>query len=258
MKKFFITLFLLLVIFASAFFIFLKLSANGSQYNYFNQNWRYRLGEYALARKILGLHNDGDARLEYLGKKYAKIVVEVDQMAGASRYFTLIDDVQKSLAAKIRAATGKPAVFKFSDSAIPYRESLSAADLEAIKKDYQNYQAAGDEAKLYLLLVFADQENSNRLGVTLEEDGIVLFQKTFGRSFKEADARPDIFPDFLAGTFLHEFGHQLGLDHNAYPFCLMNSYEEFSNQIRPGQVITDFCPAEKELLQKTKNSAISR
>ena len=57
---------------------------------------------------------------------------------------------------------------------------------------------------------------------------------------------PDILPYYEESTALHEFGHQLGLPHNAEPNCLMNEHADEARALREktSDVITDFCAFE--------------
>ena len=251
MKKTLIIIVLLILIIVSFAFVFLKMSSRGSEFSFFNQNLRYRFGEYQILRQIFALHNDGDARLAYLGAKHQKILIEVDQMIGLDRNLEITDNLLQKLAEKIKNITGKETSFKYSNITIPYSPAATAEELRKIEEEYRNHDETNKEAVVYLLLAIQEGTDLDKLGSTLGEEGIILFQKTFKDSMLKTDARSDTYDNFILSTLLHEFGHQIGLPHNIYPDCLMNAQTEFSNQIRPDRIINDFCDYEKEEIKKT-------
>ena len=251
MKKTLIITLLFILIVLSFAFVFLKMSSRGSEFSFFNQNLRYRFGEYQILRQLFGLRSDGDARLAYLGQKHKKILIEVDQMVGLDKNLEITDSLLQKLAEKIKNITGKETAFKYSNINIPYSSVATLENLKKIEEEYRNQQETGETAVIYLLLAIQDGNDPDKLGSTLGEDGIILFQKTFKDSMLKTDARPDTYDNFILGTLLHEFGHQIGLPHNIYPDCLMNAYTEFSNQVKPDRIISDFCGHEKGEIAKT-------
>ena len=55
----------------------------------------------------------------------------------------------------------------------------------------------------------------------------------------------------MSSLLLHEFGHQLGLGHNATSGCLMNAQTEFSDGGKLLEKINDFCPDEKNQIKNS-------
>jgi predicted Zn-dependent protease len=59
----------------------------------------------------------------------------------------------------------------------------------------------------------------------------------------------DNFDSQIVSLLLHEFGHQLGLDHNSTQGCLMNAQTEFSDRGKLLEEIDDFCDHEKNQIK---------
>ncbi len=237
--KTFATFLFLLAVGALVFFTWGWLSAPGAADNYFNRTWRPRLDHSVTLRNIFGLHDDGDARYDYLGSRYKNIVLEVDSME------QLLPDkeVLQELAAKIQKVTGKPTEYKLSDIDLPQEFSNGDQTLVRSAASYQNYRSGGDTAYVYLLVLSQEPGSQLLIGKTLNEDGIILYES----ALKEFTANhPNTQPNYELSTALHEFGHQLGLAHNDKPGCLMSSHAESGDQAKsdPYLVLTDFCEFE--------------
>lgn len=244
MKKIITIFFLLLVIFLIASFIYLKTSAQDLGSNFFNDNWRYEFARHPMARKILGLHFDGDAKYDYLGPRYSNITIKIIPMKGLS----INNRAAESFSQKVQATTGKPTKYlvypDIAFSLTSYREDLE----KQLPEDSTVLPSQG--AIIYLIVASQKKDDSNLLASTLKENGIVLFESTL-----ENDMRSDTsqkFDEYLAGLLLHEFGHQIGLNHNAFLECLMNEKTEFSDSGSLIDMKDDFCEFEKEEIKKMK------
>lgn len=244
MKKFFVIVVLLLIIVFSFGFAWLKSQAQGAENNYFNSRLREKFARIPLWRTVLGLHYDGDAKADYLGHRYRKILIEVDVMDKTEVNLAALD----LLVEKIAASTGKPTTYLVSDQSIPYKETLNSQQIGDLVTRYRNHQSQGDTAAVYLLYGSRDEHSPSLLGSTYREDGIILFEDSLQQFTAE---NPKILADYEESTALHEFGHQLGLPHNNVPFCLMNERADEILAIteRPGDAIVDFCKFEKDLIQ---------
>lgn len=244
MKKIVTTTVLLIVIVSSFGFAWLRGMARGGEDSYFNRAWRERFAAYPWMRAALGLHFDGDARADYLGARYQKILIEVDEMSGEEVSPAVLD----LLVQKVTLATGKPASYIFSDRSLPSEEKLDRSAIAKIVSRYRNYRSGNGAAALYLLYGSRDALDDNSLGTTYDEYGMVLFgdrlDEFVGQNSRTEDA-------YVASTALHEFGHQIGLPHNSEPGCLMNESVEQADMAwqRPRDVITDFCDYEKSLIR---------
>lgn len=242
MKKI-ITLFLLLLILAIIIFFILRFGLASTEDNFFNKNFRSFFAKYPIARYILALHFDGDAKTDYLGNKFGKILIEVDTMDGMEISTHALDILKE----KIQAVTKKPVEYIESDSIIPYKETVTDQDLQKLHTLYRNYYIKNNEAILYLLVVSLDADKSTYMGSTLNEDGLVLYRDQIKIFTQDS---PSTLSNYEESTILHEFGHQIGLPHNNEPKCLMNESAEMAHvaQERPIDVVVDFCDYEKELI----------
>lgn len=240
MKKFVLVFSLLILIALTFGFVFLKSQALGAEENYFNRHWRATFSRQPLLRFLLGLHYDGDGRADYLGQRYKSILVEVDTMDGVEPRFAALELFVK----RIQEATGKPATYLLSDRHIAGQSEIAESELEKIVNRYRNYHSAGDVATLYFLYAKQMAGEPDLLGKTYQEYGIVLFADSLRRFTAD---HPETLSNYEASTALHEFGHQLGLSHDEFAGCLMNTRAETDPRplVRPSEVITDFCEQEK-------------
>lgn len=210
-------------ILASAFAI----GAQGSDDNWFNVAWRPKLARMKILRGIFNLHNDGDAKSDYLGTKTQNIALILKP--STDQWFS--DDVWQNFSKKITTATGKP-----------------------VKITRDSYAPTAIEAPLYVYLEDINEENSLTLGKTHNENGIILYEQGL-EEFSEF--APETKEVYILSTLLHEFGHQIGLVHNEQPGCLMNSRAETGGNAKflTAQVVTSFCADEIEQILKIKNES---
>ncbi len=252
MKKFITILILLLVIITATGFSIIKLGSLGADDNYFNRTWRNRVAAYPAARKIFSLHHDGDAKADYLGKRFNKIVIEVDSMEG----LTLSHNVLDTLVDRIEKLTGKETSYYISDQAIEPAPYTDASRISSVVTAYKNRVTAEGAATLYVLNLNQGEAGSTIIGETYKEYGLLLYDEPLQDFTRDAKQTLEAYQ---LSTLLHEFGHQLGLDHNDEVNCLMNPEAEMS--LRPKRsftdVVTEFCDREREQINSIKSSAAS-
>lgn len=247
MKKI-IAVFILFITIITAFsFVYLKISANGREENYFNAKWREKFSKIYFFRQTIGLHYDGDARSDYLGGKNEEIIIEIDSMKEG---FKIEAGQLDEFAEKIKKVTGKKVSYFYSDNDLPFNSASNYEDLARLEKEYREKKKR-KKSNLYLLVASSLKDNPMRLGSTLKEDGVVLFSSALAdlMNGNQARNRTQVFNGIIIGTLLHEFGHQLGLPHNNKPDCLMNEQAEYSDYMKTKNVITDFCEYEKESIK---------
>lgn len=232
-----ITLLLALIALIGAFDLF-RIEFRGPKNNYFNQALRYRFARSEFGRKFFQLKDYGDNRADYLGSRYSKIELFVDVTPGLD----LNQDVLKQLAAKIQAVTGKPTFFTVSDY-LPAAAEVDDRDIGILYSAHTKMQIPPDTAPLYLFVLSRESGQPDLIGKTYFADSLVIFDSAIS-SFTASE--PETFESYQLSTALHEFGHQLGLEHNNIPGCLMNAKAENSGvpAADPGEVVTDFCAAE--------------
>jgi hypothetical protein len=239
MKKVLIVIFLLLIIIVTFSFVFLKIEARGNDGNYFNTHLRGNLSRYELARNILGLHYDGDAKADYLGKQTKNITVEVLVMKGLVARHGIIDN----LAMKIEKTTGKKTDIAYSFKELPFSNISEKEELAKQLADLRIYRNSSGRSLLYILVVNQDHDQS-QIGSTLQENAIILYENNLEQYNLAGNS--DALDRYAGGVLLHEFGHQIGLQHNNMSGCLMNPVVELSDRPKTSEIISGFCEYEKK------------
>ncbi|TSD01921.1 MAG: hypothetical protein Athens071425_236 [Parcubacteria group bacterium Athens0714_25] len=249
MKKFLLVFVLLVIIILSSGYSLMKISAHGSENNYFNRRIRIQISQYPMMRKILSLHYDGDARADYLGKKNDSILVKVIPMEG----LYISDKIMEDFVSKIQETIEKPTHYQYSGEQLEYRQFSDFKDLSFQLDDVRRGDVSR-EAVLYLFIANNRQDDPNQIGSTLQENGIVLFE---GDLLANSGGKMEMFSRNIVGTLMHEFGHQIGLRHNEYFDCLMNPVQEFDGREKLNDVTVDFCDWEKNAIQIEKDKLLN-
>lgn len=213
----------------------------GSPSSSFNQTTRYKLGESQFARSLLGMHNYGDARGWFL-KGQSPIVVEVVSAKG-------LDIDQRALdnfAEDIKKYTGKYAtVFNYEE--VP--NGVLSDEVLGTEVSLHRKQTISGQPNLFIIYADDFERSGTELAKTYNEYGMVLSDKRL----KEVTAGyPGAVTEYVESTLLHEFGHQLGLEHNDLPGCVMN--ERVENPIvmwgsNTDYIETEFCELELNQLK---------
>ncbi len=236
---------LCLLILVLGIFIYLKVETLGSSNSGFNQTTRYQLGKYEILRSLFSLHNDGDARAEYLLGGNA---IDIEVAQPDSDY--LSSDTVQQFAAQVTAVTGRHTNI-YSVDGVP-AGTLSDADIANIVRTDRRQFNPGDPI---IFVIYADDFSSSaqEVGKTVEEFGMVLSHSQLAGL---TQGYPAALPQYQESTMLHEFGHQLGLDHNTQTGCIMNPAIE--NATAPalfsgsGYTPTAFCQYELDELAQIK------
>lgn len=237
-------LFIILVILLGIFTYF-KLQASGDLNSQFNQTTRFELARHPFLRTIFGLHNDGDARAEYLDDKGLIVLQWFEPNFGEEQ-----EGMVKKFGELVSGYTGRPVRLAFGNNITEQTVKLENLDALTVKSSAQKTSGAS-----VFVVVFTNDytpRQETELSTTYKESRIVLSleaHKKFlqGNSLKLAD--------YLFSSLLHEFGHQIGLQHNTDPNCIMNQNAgidgkplEFYGASSP----TDFCKTEKEQIKALK------
>ena len=247
MRRAITILILLLIIIATFSYTVFYLGFRGGQRDYFNRHDRTAFERSGFLRTIYRLHDYGDGRADYLGNKYSAIQINVYAMQGLA----LDPDVYGRLNQEIQAVTGKSVSENTANVQITDLPNIPDDQVDFIASRYTaKTSTAPGAATLNLFLFSADQQQTDLLGKTHNENGIIIFVdalKNFTSIF------PDTLQNYELSTVLHEFGHQLGLEHNDLPDCLMNPKAELNDTAvgDPADIVTDFCPAELQQIQQT-------
>jgi hypothetical protein len=240
------TFLLLLVIVVLGAFVYIAVNVRGDLNSGFNQGFRYKLGRYGFFRALFGLHNDGDAREQYLLGE-GPLVVEVVEPLN----YDIPDELINSFSRKIGNLIGRE-IINYNVDSIP-SGSLSEDDLEKIVKEKRRHFLPGQPN---LFIIYAEDYVGRRdeVGKTYKEFGILL---SYNRLKEITNQQPEAFKQYLETTVLHEFGHQVGLPHNDQSGCIMNEKVNrpqaqgfFDGFYTPG----DYCVQEKQDMENTIKS----
>lgn len=209
------TFLLLVIILFSGIFIYLKMQSLGDEHSSFNQTTRYRLAKFGFFRTTLGLHKDGDSRAEYLLKD-TSIIIEVVQPSGSK----LSDGVLDEFAKKVSEYTGRNTRIVNTDTiASGYtNEGQLAAIVRGNRRHFD-----GGSSNLFVMYVDDFPGSEKNLAKTYQDFGMVISNDRLALLTREY---PNSLPDYQLSTLLHEFGHQIGMDHNSINGCIMNEVVE--------------------------------
>jgi len=214
--------FLLLIILSSATFIIFRYFGNQVESNWFNDNLRDKMIYYPLLRGMYGLHWDGDAKYDYLlDHKFQKMIVEIDAIQDCQLALGDLADLQAKIEALVDKPQGVEVIMseKIDDDDMILLESndLDRA-MENLSPRTRDYKTNGQVAALHVLCVDHNRARPDSIGLTYKESTILLF---YDRIKEVTINNPETLPVYLTTTILHEFGHQLGLDHLENDQCIM-------------------------------------
>ena len=232
---------LLLIILLSALYIWIVGQNRGDEKNYFHRHLRNYILHSARARAFFNFHGAGDARYEYL-RNNQPIELVVSSMAGLESSA----EATNRLAESIAQVTGNTVSISFGDTTIPHTYDVTETDLRSMMKGAAVPATAG-VVKISVHFLSRNAERPTLIGLTHRDKAIVVYVDTIS-----ADVGNDLRSknDLLVSTALHEFGHQLGLEHNDLPGCLMNSSADINDTLSSNRsmAVTDFCVYEKNLI----------
>jgi hypothetical protein len=247
LKAFF--LILLVIIFGA--FIYLKVMVSGSPTSSFNQTTRFTLASYPIMRTILGLHNVGDSRSDYLNPG-SPITIEwfkPEDDNGEYLNQTLMD----KFAAVVQNYTGRTTNIIYGGDLDD--GTIAISDLAT----YKLKAAAQIPAGAVLLVFFAEDYTprpDSQLSTTYQDSGMVLSLSAHMSFFPDYGSNPD---NYLLPSMLHEFGSQIGMKENSEaandPSCIMNVDPGFGGKPLEASGLSepqDFCPAEQAEIQNLK------
>ncbi len=240
-------IFLIVLVLFLGVFIYLKLEAGGDPNSHFNQTTRFVLARHPVIRTLLGLHNKGDARAEYL-EGTSPLVIEWFQPVSENVDSTVLQKFA-DLAGKY---TGRPTEVIFgaavSEGVIP----LATVNNLAFKA------SSPPSGSSVIYAVFATDyqpKGSGELSTTHGETAIVVSLNA-NRQFLASYSQD--LDNYLLSDLLHEFGNQIGLpEQGTDTSCIMNLHAGLNGQplesfgrLEP----QDFCPAEVNEINNIKAS----
>ena len=181
-KAFFIFILVILL----GVFIYLKAQIMGSPDSHFNQTTRFELGKYPILRTILGLHQPGDARAEYLGSGGSIYIVWLKPDT------EIVDPgVLSQFSALVAKYTGRPVNMLYDGSlgeaTVPLN-NLNSVNLAS------NAQVPSGSSKLllYFTLDYSPRQNQELAAAYLESGVVVSLtgERTFVNSYSQGMTRP--------------------------------------------------------------------
>lgn len=202
-------LLILIVILGS--FVYLTSAVRGNENSHFNQTTRYKLGQYGWVRALFSLHKNGDAKMQYLFGS-GPIVLEIVQATGVELHPESIDSLARSSSQLINRTVQ---IFNVD---IIKSGQLTDADIWTVVKEKRRHYLPGQPN--FFVIVADDYVGGKEIGKTFQEFGAVI---SYNRLKEVTSNYSALLEQYLGSIILHEFGHQLGLNHNDGSNCIMNA-----------------------------------
>jgi predicted Zn-dependent protease len=242
MRKF-VTVFLLLIIVGSFGFAFIRFQANdGDQQNWFNQHGRSSFAQSSFLRSAFGLHWDGDGQYMYLSARPPALTLVVHAESGRQLTENVKNQLVQNLTKVVQKSNGVQVI---DGSTVSTRlDSYSREQVRALASQSKFRQDIDNSATLHIFLLSRFTDTPSNIGMTVREDGVVVFMDAIADLTQSNQASADAY---ILSTILHEFGHQLGLGHVDSPDCIMAS--EVENPQGYFSTPTQYCSEELQLIE---------
>ncbi|MEK7519023.1 MAG: matrixin family metalloprotease [Patescibacteria group bacterium] len=234
-----ITVVLLVVIIVAFSFSILRYQANnGQQDTWFNTHWRVRAAEHPLVRWVFGLHQAGDGKADYLYPVRTegfpvRIFLDPAVVIPNGSIDAALPEMVKLLGSG-GFDMGTPLQLTST------KDVYTNADFRSLAAQASKMDSIQTPIDIFILT--KDSVSASQLGSTVREHGIVVFMG----SIQELTSEPNAQAALVTSTILHEFGHQVGLDHMDNPTCIMAAVVEqpTSTVWAPQTVPTHYCAEE--------------
>ncbi|MFA5051694.1 MAG: matrixin family metalloprotease [Patescibacteria group bacterium] len=246
-----VLIFLIVVIFGS---FSIRYFANApEQDNWFNRDYRAKLSRYPLLRSMYGLHWDGDGAADYLmSARYPEMDIVINRFDECSISPAVTEQIQLEVERVVKKS-GQVRIVDGSVFALTL-DSYDRPGIRAIASKYHERHTAGQTAVLNVYCLNSYSEQPSNVGLTVNEDGVVVFFKTLQN---DVGSLSDALETYLISTILHEFGHQLGLPHGTDQTCLMAETVEVAGELDPrfaSFTPVSFCPEEIQRIEEIRSA----
>lgn len=154
----------------------------------------------------------GDAKTDFLGPSYSKIVIEVDYESSTAPDQSALDLLKN----RISSICKKEVQIELSDS---FGDDISSYPLGAIygiqeaNRDHSNQFIRIGEDVFYAYVLYLDgtySEGSGIIGLTYSADSYTIFQQNIKNNVSPFGFHPTA-SEVERSVLIHEFGHILGL-----------------------------------------------
>ena len=157
----------------------------------------------------------GSRARDYASSSYAKLVVEVDWLAGAGSDYRPSASVLSYLQTELSDRLTKPGgiVVQYGAAIALTKDSYSPADLREVERAHRELRTGGDTAAIWVLFANRYAASANVAGVAYSGSAVAVFAQTIDDASTFAVAAETI----ERVTLLHEAGHLLGLVNGGTP-----------------------------------------
>jgi len=201
-------------------------------------HWRTRAAEHPLVRWALGLHQAGDGRSDYLSPERSegfpvRIFFDPEVAIPNGSIAAALPEMVKLLG---RGGFDLGTPLQLTST----KDAYTSADFRNLAAQASRMDSL--QTPLDIFVLTQDATSTTQLGSTVREHGIVVFMASITALTSEPNAQAAL----VTSTILHEFGHQVGLDHLDDPTCIMTAVVEqpTSTVWAPQTVPTHYCAAE--------------
>lgn len=230
---------LCLIIVGCAIFLYVGIENRGDEQNAFHRNVKSNIVKIHWLRSFLRLHDAGDASYDLLHTP-GPFEFVVTAMEG----IPVDRDALQIFVDSVTRDTGIAASFAVSQAPIPFSDQIPDENIHVLLAN--SVKKTGGK-KIYMYLVSRNASRPTLLGLTHGDRGIMLYVSAIE---DVTNNNPAASSAYLLSTALHEFGHQLGLQHTMQKKCIMNEYVEvYTDQNKDLSTPTDFCDSEKQQIQ---------
>lgn len=155
--------------------------------------------------------NPGEARKEFLGSKYDKIVVEVDYDSNTNPDNESLSLLRQRLVDVCR----KDVEIRLSDKFTVSKREYTIQDVHSIQNKYRNYHNQYidfGKSVFYAFVLYLDGKYSdgNVIGLAYSADSFCIFQENIKNNVNPFGVPPTA-RQVEKSVLVHEFGHLLGL-----------------------------------------------